>query len=266
MSPIALFIHSTGAFSSMWRPHLEAIEPGTLVLTPDNLGYPPHPPLPRGQPVTSLDDAKHLLAQLPTDGPVDLYGHSYGGLVALELLDLLGDRARSIWLFEPVIFGALHTLRPGTEAAERALAMVAQPGFFDDEIGGTDPWLEHFVDYWNRPGSWARMPDALRDPIRAVGWKMYQEVRQAFFRITGAPDRPLPTLPAKATLLMGERSPHEARVMVGLLAEHNPHARLIDLPSVGHMAPLTHPGIVRATVREHAAAVLAPSSTQAVVD
>jgi pimeloyl-ACP methyl ester carboxylesterase len=247
---IALFIHSTGAFSSMWAPHIEAA--GVEALAPDNLGYPPNPLLPREAITTARDDARHLLAMLGDEEVVDLYGHSYGGLVALELLGLLGPRARSIWLFEPVIFGALPTLRPGSEAAQRTLHMVNHTPLFDDETGGTEPWLEQFIDYWNRPGSWGRMPDSLRDPIRAVGWKMYQEVRQGFFGMTGTPESPLPPLPGTATLVMGQRSPLEARAMCELLAAHSPHARLIDLPGVGHMAPITHVGPVRATIREHA--------------
>lgn len=250
---IALFIHSTGTFSSMWRPHLDVVAADATPLSPDNLGYPPHPPLPRGQTHTTDDDARHLLARLPASGPVDLYGHSYGGLVALRLLPHLGPRVRSLWLFEPVLFGALPQLRPNSEAAQRTLALVDGGGFFDDTVGGTEVWLERFIDYWNRPGSWARMPDALRDPIRAVGWKMYQEVRQGFFDLTGAADRPLPELPTRTSIAMGERSPLEARAMCELLAQHAPHARLVDIAGVGHMAPLTHPAVVREALRAHSA-------------
>lgn len=256
----ALFIHSTGTFSSMWRPYLAAIARDAKPLSPDNLGYPPHPPLPRGATHTTRDEARHLLEHLNAhgdDGPVDLYGHSYGGLVALRLIDELGllgeegGRVRSIWLFEPVLFGALPTSLPGSEAAKRTLAMVESGGLFDDELGGTEVWLERFIDYWNRPGSWSRMPDALRDPIRAVGWKMYQEVRQGFFDLTATAERPLPTLPTHTTILMGERSPLEARAMCELLAASSPHARLVDLQNVGHMAPLTHPAAVLEAIRAH---------------
>lgn len=251
----ALFIHSTGTFSSMWRPYLDTIASDATPLTPDNLGYPPHPPLPRGEPHSTRDEAHHLLAHLDTHaapGPIDLYGHSYGGLVALRLLEHLGPRVRSLWLFEPVLFGALPTLRPGSEAAVRTLELVHSGGFFDDQIGGTEPWLERFIDYWNRPGSWSRMPDAMRDPIRRVGWKMYQEVRQGFFDLTGSPDRPLPSLPAITTIVMGERSPLEARAMCELLAGSSPESHLVDLTGVGHMAPLTHPAPVRASLVAHA--------------
>lgn len=251
----ALFIHSTGTFSSMWRPYLDATAGDATALTPDNLGYPPNPPLTRGVTHSTQDEARHLLAHLEAHaatGPFDLYGHSYGGLVALRLLEHLGPRVRSLWLFEPVLFGALPTLRPGSEAAERTLAMVHSGGFFDDELGGTEVWLERFIDYWNRPGSWSRMPDTLRDPIRRVGWKMYQEVRQGFFDLTGSPERPLPTLPAITTIIMGERSPLEARAMCELLAATSPDARLVDLAGVGHMAPLTHQTQVRESLLSHA--------------
>lgn len=253
MIATSLFIHSTGTFPSMWGDLPAEVLADTVALTPSNLGYPPHPPLLRPTPFTPSDDAAHLLALLPAAGPVDLFGHSYGGLVALRLLPLLGPRVRSVFLFEPVIFGALAELRPDSPAALRAREMVEHSALFDDALGGTEPWLEAFIDYWNRPGSWARMPDALRDPIRQVGWKMYQEVVGAFFDLTGAPDRPLPPLPPHTTLVMGERSPLEARAMVTLLHELNPHATLIDLPGLGHMAPVTHrPALVELLLRHRA--------------
>jgi pimeloyl-ACP methyl ester carboxylesterase len=246
-----LFVHSTGTFPSMWQDLPKEVLGDTFALTPSNLGYPPNPPFPRGTETFASDDAKVLLSKLPADGPIDLVGHSYGGLVILRMLPVLGDRVRSVFLFEPVIFGALVHLMPDTEPAARALELVAHPGFFDDALGGTEPWLEHFIDYWNRPGSWARMPDVMRAPIREVGWKMYQEVRGAFFDLTGAPDRPLPPLPARTTLVMGERSPLEARAMVALLHRLNPHATLVDAKGIGHMAPMTHRKVVQELLADH---------------
>ena len=55
------------------------------------------------------------------------------------------------------------------------------PWFLTDlERGGSDDWLEMFVDYWNRPGSWRACPRRRKEETRALGWKMFQEVRSCF--------------------------------------------------------------------------------------
>lgn len=246
-----LFIHSTGTAPFMWDSIPEEVVPSAQRLQPSNLGYPPYALIPRGQKTTLAQEAAHVLTQLPVDEPLDVVAHSYGGLIALELLPLLGARVRSLCLFEPVLFGALmkdETADPAT--LERARTFLANDWFLsDEEKGGTDPWLELFIDYWNRPGSWARMPELLREHSLQVGWKMFQEVRSVFFEAKTFEERPLPEV--KVTLVMGERSPIEAREIVKSYARRHPWARVVELAGTGHMAPLTHPAKVHAALAEH---------------
>lgn len=246
-----VFIHSTGTAPFMWDSVPEEIVPSADRVQPSNLGYPPFEPIPRGTKTSLAQEAAHVLAQLPAEGPLDLVGHSYGGLVALELLPALGQRVNSLFLLEPVMFGALmrdETADPAVLA--RGRSFIDNPWFLtDDEKGGTDPWLELFIDYWNRPGSWARMPEMMRDHSLAVGWKMYQEVRSVFFEAKTFEDRPLPRVPV--TLVMGERSPVEAREIVKSYARRHPWVKTVELSGTGHMAPLTHPAKVSEALATH---------------
>ena len=246
-----LFIHSTGTAPFMWDSISEELVPSSQRLQPSNLGYPPYDVIPRGQKTTLAQEAAHVLTQVPADEPLDVVAHSYGGLIALELLPVLGDRVRSLCLFEPVLFGALmkdETADPAT--LERARSFLANDWFLtDEERGGTDPWLELFIDYWNRPGTWARMPQMMRNHSLQVGWKMFQEVRSVFFEAKTFEERPLPRVPV--TLVMGERSPIEAREIVKSYARRHPFVRTVELPGTGHMAPLTHPAKVHGALAEH---------------
>lgn len=233
-----LLIHSTGTAPFMWDSIPEELVPAAQRLAPANLGYPPHAPVPRGQAVSLADDVAHLLAQLPAEGPLDVVAHSYGGLLALEALPKLGARVRSMFLWEPVMFGALAK-DPSADSTQ-VREFTSNPWFLtDQEKGGTEPWLELFIDYWNRPGSWARLPEPMRQHNLRVGWKMFQEVRSVFFSSRTFEAHPLPRVPV--TLAMGERSPAGSRETMKALLRHNPHVKLVDVPGTGHMAPLTHP-------------------------
>lgn len=248
MAKYTTFIHSTGMSPAMWDQVPAEIVGETGVWKPTNLGYPPLPTLQRGQVVTAEDDAAHLLKNLPQDATsLRIYAHSYGGLVALKLLQKLPIPVEHLTLIEPVLFGALnHDLAQFPQAETEVNYFAQHPWFVHDEIrGGTAEWLEVFIDYWNRPGSWARMPAEMQAQQILVGWKMYQEVRSCFLD-------PVPfdawQLNVPLTLVVGERTTASAQAMVQGLAQVNPQARVLTVPGVGHMGVAMKPGVVWAAI------------------
>ncbi len=252
MTAATLFLHSTGTTPALWKDVPEEVWAGSERLAPANLGIPPRPPLLRGQPFDVREDVQAALSAVHGFNEVHLVGHSYGGVLALKLLPLLGARARSLFLYEPVLFGSLVTDRAPLDpaAAEEARGLLQHPWFLSDEVrGGSDPWIELFIDYWNRPGSWARMPPEQQAFTRALGWKMYAEVRACFLDQEPFEQHRLQGI--FTTLAMGERSPRASRAMQRRLAELNPAARLVELAKTGHMAPLTHPALVNEALLEH---------------
>lgn len=256
MSAVSLFLHSTGTGPFIWDRVAPEVLAGTRKIAPTHLGYPPNDSLRRGTVCKAIDDAREVLRALPSDADeIHLFAHSYGCVVAFELLGELGDRVRSQFLFEPVMFGALTSdgrrdPAADPEALVEADAMLAQTWFLnDDEKGGTDPWLEMFIDYWNRPGSWSRMPEPLQAYARAAGWKMYQEVRACFYDIASFDEPAFGN--TFTTLAVGERTTKSSRAMTLALSRRNPSARLVEVPKVGHMGPLTHPLVVNEPMLEH---------------
>lgn len=261
MTDVTLFLHSTGTTPALWASVPEDITAGTQVLAPANLGYAPNPPLARGTACTLDDEVAHIARALDTaatpDAGVHLVAHSYGGLVALKLAAQLGARVRSLFLYEPVLFGSLlraSELHPTIDATARAeaQAFATHPWFLtDDTRMGTAEWLETFIDYWNRPGSWARMPEAQRMETESLGWKMAQEVRGIF---VDPPDFAAYAHPAPTTLVLGGRTTAASRATThALAAAAFPHAVLVELPKAGHMGPLTHPADVHDALRQHVA-------------
>lgn len=252
-----LYLHSTGTTPAMWRRVPPAAFGGAVGLAPAHIGYPPNAPLPRGVICRAEEDAAQALDALPPGVTgVHLVGHSYGALVALHVAQALGPKVRSLFLYEPVVFGALlHddvVLDPEVQAEVRGF--VNHPWFLTDEarLGG-DEWLELFIDYWNHPGAWRGMPEPVKAATRALSWKMVQEVRSCFFSAGRFSDL---RMSAPLTLVFGERTTRASRAMTQGLAAVNPHAEVIELEGIGHMGPITHPSVVRELLLRHADGVL----------
>lgn len=252
MSDILLMIHSTGTNPAMWKTLVKDLSLPWRAITPTNLGYPPKPLLQKGTGFHWSDDLREVLAAIPADADgVHLVGHSYGGQIALNAALHLGDRVRSLWLYEPVLFGALRQIRGQVDAPLQAeLAALFEPEWFlhDEDKGGGPEWQQMFIDYWNRPGAWAAMPPSLQQMTLAVGWKMFQEVRA-----TCLDPEPFEhyRLTAPMTLLYGSHSPEAPKEMARQLQRVNPLAGLEVLEGLGHMAPLTQPQRLLASFQRH---------------
>jgi pimeloyl-ACP methyl ester carboxylesterase len=255
-----LFVHSTGTGPGLWKRVPPAILGERRILTPSNIGYAPGPLLERGAAFVAADDAQHVLAAIPDDVEgLHLVAHSYGALVGLLLMQepAFASRLRSAFLYEPVPFGAL--LHPSADSVADPEGIAEARGFVterwfleDEERGGRAEWLELFVDYWNRPGSWAQMPEFIREETLALGWKMFQEVRSCFGMQTPFAGWTFPAQ-APATVAHGEHSPKASRAMAKALGSVHPNVVVRELPKVGHMAPLTHPPAVHAAIADHLA-------------
>jgi pimeloyl-ACP methyl ester carboxylesterase len=239
--PLALLIHS-GGFTSRQRRRLTPILAATHdVLAPDLIGYGDEP-WPPGKPFHFHQDVDRLAAML--DRPADVVGHSYGGLLGLQLALARPEQVRSLALYEPVAFGVL-----GPEDADTR-AQLALPAYHADAAGVDEHWLEAFVDWWNGAGAWAALAEPTRAGFRAVAWKVYQEVATLMADTTSRAR--YATITAPTLLLGGARTPLTERRTLERLAEAMPHSRLEVFPDAGHMGPITHADAVNAVIAAHA--------------
>jgi pimeloyl-ACP methyl ester carboxylesterase len=246
--PLALLIHSGGFTSRQWRRLAQRLAPTRDVLAPDLIGYGDEP-WPPGKPFHFRQDVDRLAGMLDQAAPaqVDVVGHSYGGLLGLQVALARPDRVRSLALYEPVAFGVLG------EADADARAQLALPEYHADAAGVDEAWLAGFVDWWNGPGAWAQLAEPTRAGFRAVAWKVYQEVSTLSADTT---DRArYATIAAPTLLLGGGRTTATERRTLERLAEAMPRARLTVFPEMGHMGPITHADIVNTAIAEHLAAI-----------
>src|SRR5206468_10154155 len=120
---------------------------------------------------SDVDALVRLLDEL--GAPAHVVGHSYGGLLALQLALRRPALVRSLALFEPVAFGILD--EPADDEARRTLARIEL--VYDARAAEADEaWLRAFVDWWSGAGAWDALAAEARAGFRSVGWKVFQEV------------------------------------------------------------------------------------------
>lgn len=228
--PPLVLLHGGSGCRRHWdalRPHLA--EEFTLVV-PDRRG--------RGDSGDgdgySLDREVEDLRALvdAVDGDPAVFGHSFGGLVALAAAgDLSVD-----WLalYEPALLVGDHRgddlaarMRERLDAGERRESMR----LFFEEAGGV-PDVEQ-LPWWPDEVHFDRAETVVREN-RAV----------EDFRLPAEPAVDAPTL-----LLTGERGPEHLRDAVFELDDRLPDARVAELDGVGHVATQSAPDRVADAVR-----------------
>jgi pimeloyl-ACP methyl ester carboxylesterase len=242
-----LLLHSGGLTSRQWRKLGELFAPQHRVLAPDLLGYGAER-WPPGKPFHFRDDLAMLVELL--DEPTHVVGHSYGGLLAVQLALERPAAVRSIAAFEPVTFGIL-------DQPEDAFARAALEQLVDYQPDAPERWLEGFIDWWQGAGAWRALPAATRQAFTDVSWKLSQEVASL---IVDRTDRArYATITAPTLILAGQRThPTELRT-VHLLAQVLPHATLHVFQDMGHMGPITHATQVNEAIAAFIASQDAPA-------
>lgn len=166
------------------------------------------------------------------DGDPSVFGHSFGGLVALAAASEVAiDR---LILYEPALLVGEHRgadladrMQERLEAGERRAALR----LFVEESG--DVSNVEALPWWPEEANFDLVETVVREN-RAV----------ETFELVAEPDVDVPTL-----LLTGERGPEHLRDATFALHERLSKGRLVEFDDVGHMAPQSAPDRVADAMR-----------------
>jgi len=240
--PAIIVLHGAGGLGNLYRPLSAALDGFTTLLVDRNgrgLSQPRQPGL-----ETQIED---LAAILAATGAQLLFGHSAGGMLALEA----GRRGmfRAIAAYEPGIsiegnFAALPWRAPLYAAMAkndraRAMAIIVK------SLGGLPP----LVPLWLLTGI-VRATSARQD-----GQSMLSRLPLLLddLDLTMALDGPatrFAAVRAPVLLLGGDRSPLFLRGIITRLAGVLPDAEIVEMAGLGHNGPdLEAPGRVAAELR-----------------
>lgn len=198
---------------------------------------------PDSRAVDSYGDADSLaaMARVALDQApdrFDLFGHSMGGRVALEVWRLAPDRVRRL----AVSSAGVHSLRPG-EADKRAA--LQQVGYDHGFAALVDQWLPPMV----APANQAR-PE-IYGPMRQMCLDAGQDRFDAHIRaLVGRPVQEdlLPGITCPTLVITGERDQWAPPAQHEAFAARIPDSRLVIVPGAGHMLPMEAPDAVNAAI------------------
>ena len=244
---VVLLVHGSGMSGASWGKTLIGLGEGFRVLAPDLVGYGRGEPVARGRVVDAEVDLALLRPYLKEAERLDVVGHSYGGYLAAKLALESPSRIDRLVLIEPVLFSALRQTHD-EQAREELASLYDDPTFLDPSFGGTEAWMQRFMDYWWGAGFWERIPEAARRASMRTAWKVFCEVRDLSTDPT--PFAAYASLPTPLTLLRGTKTTACARRVVDHLAEHARGAGIELLEGAGHMSPLTHGEALGARLRQ----------------
>lgn len=185
---------------------------------------------------TLQDMARIALDQAPDS--FDLFGHSMGGRVALEVFRLAPERVRRLAL----VSTGVHSLQPGEADKRRALQQIGWDHGFEALI---DEWLPPMVAEANRADP------AIYPPLRQMNLEAGQDVFDA--QIHALVNRPeveslLPQVACPTLVMTGALDAWAGPEQHAAIAAAIPGAELVIVPGAGHMIQLEAPQAVNAAI------------------
>jgi pimeloyl-ACP methyl ester carboxylesterase len=251
---IALLIHGSPGNGKAWQRVGERLAARYRVIAPDLPGHGPTTP----PPAAAAPDVAYAAALIEdlvraTGRPAVVAGHSYGGVVAFTLALRRRIPLDALVLLEPVAVPML--LAAGDTESYRESNV-----FFEDYVagveGGDPQGVRGMVDYWFGPGTFARMPDPLRDYMVKGAVANIRDIRATLAQ-RYAPDD-LRALTVPVTTVFGGTSPDVTRRIAEAIAAHVGHGSVVKLDTANHALISTHPVEVAELIETAAAARRSP--------
>ncbi len=237
-----VLLHSSGLSGSQWNSYLEPLTgAGWRTITVDFIGNGKSAPWRGPDPFHlqyDVEQALLVLQSLPQRRYV-VVGHSYGGFVGLQTLLEPSVKPLGAVFFEPGAWGILAS--SGSEEEQKALQVTSEAWFSDDAKGGSEVWMQQFVEYWGGAGAWEHIGSRGREGMMRSARQTYAQTRSLAFDKT--PLATYESLSVPVHLITGSQSPQEARSICLFLANASPVNSLTEV-SGGHMTPVLDPATV----------------------
>lgn len=242
----ALALHCSLAHSGAWRGVAQELADDLAICA---LDLPGHGRSLEWDGQGDLTDAVVAAVIAHLTEPMDLIGHSYGGLLAVRIALERPDLVRSLSLFEPVLMSIA-----ATDAPELAAWSDDHMGQVNAHVVSGDPAMgaRLFLRLWGDGRPWDTLPEDLREgSTRRIGFivssqpAIAQDNRDLVSR--------LGQIKVPVLVMDGGKSPDVMKVVQDGLAARIGNARRVSFEDLGHMGPISHPVLVASEIRKNIA-------------
>lgn len=202
--------------------------------------------LPPAAPTGAVSVAVHVadLAELIAEeslAPALVVGHSYGGCLALELSARHPELVARTWVYEPP-YAAVGSDRT-RQAMELAGRLTTEAG----EASGPGAAAEVFMASVSSAAAVEALSPGARERVRAAGRGAIADAT-----LLGMDPSGLPAIECPVMIATGTASSPLYAQLAGALAASIRHASVEPLAGLDHMAPITRPDVVAASIEAFA--------------
>lgn len=244
--PLVVLVHSGGSNARQWRRLMDDLKDHYRVRAVNLFGYGATPPWPADTTQSIADQARLVESAIPAEvDKVCVVGHSLGGLIAMKLAARLGGRAAKLVLLETNPFNLLRQA-----GRQEAFAEAAALRDCVKTYGARGEWetaAERFADYWGGAGSWQGL-SADRRAAFAQALKPNFYEWDAVMGETTSVEEWARTLPPATLAVYDPNTVLPIREIAAILRAACPGWRHVEVPNVGHMAPVTRPDVINPIV------------------
>ncbi len=239
-----LALHCSLGRAASWKAIANILADDVTLLAPDWPGHGKSAPW--NESGLMRFAARDITEALIGEDSVDLVGHSYGGLVALEFATRHPEKVRSLTLIEPIYLAIVG--QDNRPSLDRYLAQM-QPHFDALAQDDNEVAAKIFMDIWGGGVTWEQLPAAAQAGL-------IQQIPVVDACKPGEETSPediatidlLPRLTMPVKVIFGSQTlPIVKQVMQGLSARL-PDAEMVEIAGAGHMVPLTHSSKVAAEI------------------
>lgn len=172
------------------------------------------------------------------DDRFDLFGHSMGGRVALEVYRQAPERVRRLALSST----GVHPVKPGEADKRAALQQVGYDNGFEALV---DQWLPPMVAPENQLKADLYAP--MKEMCLSHGQDLFDAQVRALLGRPAVADL-LPTITCPTLVVTGELDQWAPPSQHAEFAEQIPNSKLVIVPGAGHMLPLEAPEALNSAI------------------
>lgn len=255
-----ILVHGSWGSHHNWDQVVPGLVSQFRVVTYDRRGH-SDSERPRGQ-GSFREDVADLAALIERLGlaPTWVAGNSAGAIITLQLAAARPDLLRGIIVHEPPLWSVLAEGSPeaaACEAIERGpLADVLGRIAAGDHAGAAQLFVDEVA---LGPGSWAQLPDAMRQTFIGNAPTYLDEGNDPDARMID--EAALARYHGPVLITSGDRSPPIFQPVLRRLAELLPQAKHVVYPGAGHIPHVTHPEPYIREVMAFTSEVTGPGAT-----
>ncbi len=232
-----------GGTRRFWEPLTDALADAHCVIRPDRRGRGDSGDGPTYSIEREIEDCCAVIEAI--DGTPTLIGHSFGGLLALEVAQRRA--VQSVVAYEPAyLVGEYRNEASLSETMQRLLddgrPRAAAKAHLREVIhGGDAPQFEAWLEEWpGWPASVAFVENNLRMDRALESFELDDSLE----------------IDAPALLLSGNDGPQHLRDSIRVVDERLPDSEFIEFDGVGHLGPITAPNRFLDAVGHHLETVM----------